>query len=78
MIFKLSLLLVVCFFYANSQLSESDSRCSSQPNFNCNCGPSGSHPEVTSDDSRYDIKQGRPGKIGPRGLIGSKGQKVSE
>ena len=79
MIFKFLLLLYV-ITAANCQSAESSdsSTCNLQPYCSCNCGGAGSPDNSNEDSRRPNIGQGRPGKIGPRGLEGLKGQKVGE
>ena len=59
------------------QDSQTDATCNPQPIVNYNFGTSDVVSASMSDVSvQPNIAQGKPGRIGPRGDIGPKGQKV--
>ena len=63
--------------FANCQdIGPDAATCSSQPIVNCNCGPNDNPPALLNVNSQPSIAQGRPGRIGPPGGLGPKGQKV--
>ena len=71
---KILLISVYCFAIARSQQSESSSQCQGPPILACNYGSSSKDDSVS--DQMFNIRQGRPGRIGPMGSVGPKGQKV--
>ena len=72
---KLLLIAVYCCIIASSQQSETSSQCQGPPILTCNYGSSFQDESMNGRSS--DIRQGRPGRIGPTGSVGPKGEKVS-
>ena len=59
------------------QDSEPDETCNPQPIVNYHFGPTDVPPaSLLNSNNQPNIAQGRPGRIGPRGFLGPKGQKV--
>ena len=59
------------------QDSEPDATCNPQPIVNYHFGPSNVPPaSMLISNNQTNIAQGRPGRIGPRGFLGPKGEKV--
>jgi len=75
---KLYYLFPLLLVSGNCQDTETDSSCNSRPVVYYHFGPAANISSNSVDGSTQEnISQGRPGKIGPRGEVGHKGQKVS-
>ena len=71
---KIFFIAVYCCVTTSSQQSKSSSQCQGPPILTCNYGSSSQDDNVS--DQSANIRQGRPGRIGPTGSVGPKGQKV--
>ena len=77
MLVKPLLISIFCSWLANcQQISEAETQCNGPPNFNCMCGASSEEPQAGRHHPT-NVVQGRPGKIGPEGSRGPKGEKVN-
>ena len=63
-------------FASCQDLGQDAATCSSQPIVNCNCGFNDNPSPSLNVNNQPNIAQGRPGRIGPPGGFGPKGQKV--